>query len=242
MNADAALEFSRMDCQGFHVTFNQCEAEGFPLVRLGGSASHARAASKQNLPEGAKVGYSPCCTRATHVVAPPVRRPGDYSPGEAQGLAPWKKCGPCAPRRPAAHHFAESSGSSSTTRDGAAARLFLRAPGPLMCVSPSGVDAPMRAPCLRWAPTLPSRLFAALTPLILRPRPSPPPRTPRFWQRIRTRVPRTMEVIRRRHPLPPVVYVSHGIIVKDLTGRPLPPHGRNQIRGPQRLGFGRRLF
>ena len=58
-----------MACWGAVVAMAECDAGKFTLVRF---EAHAHNAPKMELGLGAKVGYCPCCTRATHIACPPM--------------------------------------------------------------------------------------------------------------------------------------------------------------------------
>ena len=55
-----------------HVAMNLFEAEELAVVRSVGTTSRSHVALRADLPRGARVGYCPCCTSATHVAIPPA--------------------------------------------------------------------------------------------------------------------------------------------------------------------------
>ena len=76
--------------------------------------ARALSGAKAGRPQRAKVGYCFCCTRATRVAVPARYVAGEFSNGEARGLAQWVGGGPWAPRRYAALGYAQDKKSLQT--------------------------------------------------------------------------------------------------------------------------------
>ena len=108
---------------GYHssdVASNPYEAGEFALVSLVGTTFRAYAATEQNTAQKPKVGFRPCCTRATRVADPPAYALGEYQSLKARGLALRRRFGPWASRRLAAAQFARSFGNLPPRWDWAA--------------------------------------------------------------------------------------------------------------------------
>ena len=145
IDSGASLGFSGMRDRSFEVAFGSRDAYGFSLVRFAKATSRAYEATKQDLARGANVGYCPNCARAARVAVPPMYSLVEYNALGPQGLAPWRRFGPWAPRRLAALHYAKALGPLSSAWDSAATSRFLLAPGLLMRAPPSGIDVSAHA-------------------------------------------------------------------------------------------------
>ena len=70
MHLDACLGYCCVGYQGAEMALSKCDAGKYILVRLGGAVSKGCDAAKSNLAQKAKVGYCPCCTKATQIAIP----------------------------------------------------------------------------------------------------------------------------------------------------------------------------
>ena len=111
---EALLGFSFMAYQSAEVLFDRCEGDGHILVRLTGTCTRARQGGQGKLTKRAKVGNCSCCTRLTHVAAPPHYMAGQYSGHKAHGIHLWRDFGPWAVRFFAAAAYARDSGCLSS--------------------------------------------------------------------------------------------------------------------------------
>ena len=111
MNLDASLGFSRTGHGSAEVAFGSRDADGCVSVRPVGTASRAHSGSRCELGQGAEMGYCPSCASATRVALPPSCALGDNSDVRAERVVLRQECGPEAPRRFAALHYAGASGS-----------------------------------------------------------------------------------------------------------------------------------
>ena len=142
MNTDACLGYSVMGYQSWDVVYDHCEAWKWTLVRLEGRLSKGRdAKAKDGICQKAKVGYCPCCTRATHVAIPQSYAIGAMDPLKQMGIRLWTAFGPWAPRRLAAIDNSMRYSNSyplPTGWDWAAKALDFSAPGPILRGIPGG--------------------------------------------------------------------------------------------------------
>ena len=99
MHTDACLRYSGMGYQSAEIAIDKCDAGKLALVHSGGAGCNGHGARKEELAQSAKVGYRPCCARATHVSIPTGCALGEYSGLKGRGLASWTSNGPCAGRR-----------------------------------------------------------------------------------------------------------------------------------------------
>ena len=102
MNTGASPGFCVMAYQAREVAYGSCEARKCNRVRPEGSLSEARDAARGSLTQRDKVGYCPCCVRATHVAIPGAYPLGPYRGVEYTGIRLWAESGPWAPWRLAA--------------------------------------------------------------------------------------------------------------------------------------------
>lgn len=79
-------------------------------MRFEGTAANAHAAPKADLTRRARVGYCPCCTRATYSATPPRCELGEFSWFKELRLALGMAHDPWAPRRLMARKFAKDPG------------------------------------------------------------------------------------------------------------------------------------
>ena len=94
-----------MAYQAWEIAHGYCEASKYNLVRLEGPLSKGRDAPKNTPTQRGKVGYCPCCVRATHVTLPGSYRLGPYDGLNHTGSHLWAEAGPWAPRRLAATDY-----------------------------------------------------------------------------------------------------------------------------------------
>ena len=126
------------------------------LALLVGPTSRAHTTSEQNIVRRAKVGYGPCCSRATHAAIPPSYASGDYRSMETRGLAASKIFGPWAPPRIAASHYVKSPGACSSSWDLSAASLPMSPLETLSLPPPAGDDLHLHVPAAKPAPPSPT--------------------------------------------------------------------------------------
>ena len=72
-------------CQGAESAVAWGGAGKYTLARIEGPATKGRNAEQAELGRIAKVGYCPCCSRATHIANPPRCKLGKYSCLKAAG-------------------------------------------------------------------------------------------------------------------------------------------------------------
>ena len=99
MQTDACLGFCSMGYQSSGVARNHCDAFRRILIRSEGSVANRRDSSKQNWAQRAKVGYCPCCAKATQIALPPTYLPGENSSVEEPEMSLLAEDGPWAGRR-----------------------------------------------------------------------------------------------------------------------------------------------
>ena len=115
--------------------------------------SRSHSATKQNIIQSAKVGYRPSCAKATHVALPASYALGEHSDMEAEGFTVLEQFGPRAPRRLAALHYAESSGSLFSIWDRTAASLIMQVPDSLLRSAMHGEGLNLHAPTSKPPPS-----------------------------------------------------------------------------------------
>ena len=87
MNADASSGPWLLGNPNPEVGCGSRGAGGPLLVCLSSTTSRAHSETKQNLAQRAKVGYCPCCVRATHVATPPAFSLAEYDALRVTDLA-----------------------------------------------------------------------------------------------------------------------------------------------------------
>ena len=79
MNTNACLGFSVTAYQSWGVARDHCDTYQSTLVRIEGRLFKGHDGKADGLRQKAKVGYCPCCTQATRVELPPVKREGQIA-------------------------------------------------------------------------------------------------------------------------------------------------------------------
>ena len=116
------------------------------IVKLGSrlscdSRARGHDGKANNFCRRAKVGYCPCCTRATHVAIPPPYPLGPYGGLKHTGIRLRAEFDPWAPRRPAATEYSMryiDCYPLPAGRDWAAKAFDFKAPGPCIRGVPGG--------------------------------------------------------------------------------------------------------
>ena len=89
------------------ILFGSREGSGSILVRLDGTCARAHQGPRSEPAQRAKVGYRPCCARATHIAIPPRYTVGEFSKQKANGLQLLREHSPWAAGRLAACVYAK---------------------------------------------------------------------------------------------------------------------------------------
>ena len=148
-NTDACLGKSDMGYQSWDAVYGHCEAWKWTLVRLEGRLSKGNdGKAKDGICQKAKVGYCPCCTRATLVAIPQSYAIRAMDPSKHVGIRLWAAFRPWAPRRLAAIGYSMryiNSYPLPTGWDWAAKSLDIQAPEPIIRGTRGGEPIVIRA-------------------------------------------------------------------------------------------------
>ena len=119
-----------------------------PREVRGSTLEGARGKVKDGLCQKARVGFCPCCARATHVAIPQTYAIGAMGPLKQMGARLWAASGPWAPRRLAAIDYSMryiNNYPLPTGWDWAAKSLDIQAPEPIIRGTRGGEPIVIRA-------------------------------------------------------------------------------------------------
>ena len=125
---DAQPGYSVMAYQSVEILFESCDGGGSILGRLEGSGPLGHPGTQDALTKRAKVGCCPCCTKETHIAAPPRYSVGVRSNDKAHGLQLRPEHGPRSARRFAAFIYGRPYGYLPRNWDWCARPLRTSAP------------------------------------------------------------------------------------------------------------------
>ena len=103
VHTDASLGWSMYCYQAYEIQLDHCMGARSTLLRVVGACRRGSESPKVGgLPQRAKCGFCPCCTRATHALQPATYEAGSFDRREANAGRLWRLHGPMAPRTYAA--------------------------------------------------------------------------------------------------------------------------------------------
>ena len=130
-NADSKLGWAVYSYMAPEVLLGVCEGSQSLLLRIEGYCSRGHDSSPKEHAQRAKVGLCPCCTRATHVLVPPVYPVGKSDRKKQNSISLWQKHAPFATRNYSAAMYVNANGILPDTWDWVASRYLLHLPPPL---------------------------------------------------------------------------------------------------------------
>ena len=111
VNTDASLGWSLYCYQSHEIPLDNCSGMQSILLRVAGACRKGSESAKSvSLPQRAKCGYCPCCSRATRALIPFTYEAGNFGRRKANAVRLWQLFGPMASRAFAAALYFASFG------------------------------------------------------------------------------------------------------------------------------------
>ena len=103
VHSDASLGWSLYCFQSYEILLDNCSGAQSIFLRVVGDCSKgSESAEIGGLPQRAKCGFRPCCSRATRALIPATYEAGNFGRRKANAVRLWQLFGPMASRTYAA--------------------------------------------------------------------------------------------------------------------------------------------